>query len=69
MGKDGQELRVLRFPEVVAKVGLCRSEITTRVRHGEFPKPVALGKRAVGFPAHEVDDYLRRLLDKRTQAA
>jgi prophage regulatory protein len=55
-------LRMLRMPEVVRKVGLCRSEITDRVRKGEFPQPVSLGKRAVGFPEHEVDGYLAALI-------
>jgi prophage regulatory protein len=55
-------LRMLRMPEVIRKVGLCRSEISDRVRKGEFPRPVPLGKRAVGFAEHEVNDYLARLI-------
>ncbi|MDB5956735.1 AlpA family phage regulatory protein [Ramlibacter sp.] len=56
------DLRMLRMPEVVRKVGLCRSEISDRVRKGEFPRPVPLGKRAVGFPEHEINGYLADLI-------
>jgi prophage regulatory protein len=61
-------LRMLRMPEVIRKVGLCRSEISDRVRKGEFPRPVPLGKRAVGFPQHEIDGYLDSLMSRREAA-
>ena len=33
---------------------MSRSTIYLRVADGTFPKPISLGGRAVGWPAHEV---------------
>jgi prophage regulatory protein len=45
---------ILRLPAVKTNTGLSRSTIYLRVAQGEFPKPVSLGGRAVGWPASEV---------------
>ncbi len=45
---------ILRLPAVKTNTGLSRSTIYLRIAQGEFPKPVSLGGRAVGWPAHEV---------------
>ena len=45
---------ILRLPDVKASTGLSRSTIYLRITQGVFPKPVSLGGRAVGWPAHEV---------------
>ena len=51
-------IRILRFPEVIRKTGLSRSELYNRQRSGDFPGRVPLGRRTVGFDESEVDDYL-----------
>ncbi len=45
---------ILRLPAVKAATGLSRSTIYLRIMHGVFTRPVSLGGRAVGWPAHEV---------------
>lgn len=45
---------ILRLPDVKTSTGLSRSSIYLRIAQGEFPKPVSLGGRAVGWPASEV---------------
>ncbi|WP_226550773.1 helix-turn-helix transcriptional regulator [Celeribacter naphthalenivorans] len=55
------ESRVLRRPEVEHMVGLSRSTIYAMMAEGHFPKPVRLGRRAVGW--READ--LRRWLASR----
>ena len=45
---------ILRLPAIKTSTGLSRSTIYLRVAQGEFPKPVSLGGRAVGWPASEV---------------
>lgn len=45
---------ILRRRQVEAYVGLSRSTIYDAIKAGTFPKPVRLGARAVGWPAHEV---------------
>ena len=60
-GSNG--LRILRFPDVVTKTGLSKSAIYGRIRSSEFPVPVPLGPRAVGFVEHEVEGWLEQLID------
>ena len=45
---------ILRLPAIKTSTGLSRSTIYLRIAQGEFPKPVSLGGRAVGWPASEV---------------
>lgn len=45
---------ILRLPAVKTSTGLSRSTIYLRIAQGVFPRPVSLGGRAVGWPAHEV---------------
>jgi prophage regulatory protein len=45
---------ILRLPAVIAGSGLSRSTIYLRIAQGVFTRPVSLGARAVGWPAHEV---------------
>jgi prophage regulatory protein len=47
-------LSILRLPDVKASTGLSRSTLYLRIAQGVFPRPVSLGGRAVGWPAHEV---------------
>ena len=51
--------RFLRLPEVMARTGLSRSTIYVRLAEGRFPRPVALGGRAVGWIEAEVDEWVR----------
>ena len=46
---------ILRLPEIKRNTGLSRSTIYLRITQGAFTKPVTLGGRAVGWPAHEVE--------------
>ena len=58
--------RFLRLPEVMARTGLSRSTIYVRLAEGRFPRPVALGGRAVGWIEAEVDEWVReRIAESR----
>ena len=41
--------KIYRLPEVIALTGLSRSSIYARVSSNEFPKPIKIGRRAVGW--------------------
>lgn len=58
---------ILRLGAVKSRTGLSRSTIYARIAEGNFPKPISLGPRAVGWLASEVDDWLlqRVLLSRR----
>jgi len=45
---------ILRLPSVKSESGQSRSTIYLRISQGLWTKPVSLGPRAVGWPAHEV---------------
>jgi prophage regulatory protein len=49
---------ILRLPRVMARTGKSRSTIYAECAAGLFPRPVRLGRRAVGWPASEVDEIL-----------
>ncbi len=46
---DTETPRILRFPEVVARVGLRKSAIYAEMARGSFPRPVRLTRRTVGW--------------------
>jgi prophage regulatory protein len=50
--------RILRRPEVEARTGLSRSTIYAWMQRGDFPKPVALGARLVGWIESDIDAWL-----------
>ena len=58
-------LKVLRLPDVIARVGLKRASIYQRIQMGIFPKPVPLGARAVGWLEHEIIAWLNERVQMR----
>ena len=50
--------RILRRREVEARTGLSRSTIYAQMAEGKFPRPVKLGKRAVGWTEQAISDWL-----------
>jgi prophage regulatory protein len=52
------QTRILRLPEVMARVGLKRASIYQHMAAGSFPKQISLGVRAVGWLENEIDQWL-----------
>jgi len=50
--------RVLRRRELEARIGLSRSTLYSMMAEGEFPKPIHLGKRAVGWRESDIAEWL-----------
>lgn len=50
--------RILRRSEVEVRIGLSRSTIYAMMAEGDFPKPIRLGKRAVGWPESAIAAWL-----------
>ena len=42
-------------------LGLSRSTIYRMMNHGEFPRPVRIGRRAAGWRSSDVEEWLRAL--------
>jgi len=53
-----QARRFLRLPDVKQAVGYSRSAIYEKIKTGEFPKPYALGPRAVGWNSEDIDAWI-----------
>ena len=49
---------IYRLPEVVAICGISRSTIYEMIRRDEFPRPVQLGARAVGWRRSDIEAWL-----------
>jgi prophage regulatory protein len=61
---------VLRLKRLKGKTGKSTSQIYAEMAKGDFPKPIKLGKRAVGWIEEEVDAYIeRRIAERDTRAA
>ena len=56
---------ILRFPQVIAITGLSRSTIYAKLAddNDNFPRPIQLGIRSVGFVAQEIDDWLAEQIE------
>ena len=50
--------QILRRRQLEEQLGLSRSAIYQMVADGLFPKPIKLGRRAVGWRADEVENWL-----------
>jgi prophage regulatory protein len=56
---------ILRLPEVMDRVGICRASIYQRMNQGTFPKSVSLGPRSVGWLESEIDTWLEERVSAR----
>lgn len=50
--------RLIRLPEVIARVGLKRSSIYQRMTEGRFPKSRSLGPRCAVWIESEIDSWI-----------
>jgi prophage regulatory protein len=51
-------MSIVRLPKVLDRTGLSRSSLYQKMSNGEFPKPLSLGRRAVGWLARDVDEWI-----------
>jgi prophage regulatory protein len=56
---------ILRLPGVVGRTGLSRSTIYDKVQKKEFPEPVKIGERAVGWVEAEIDAWVKGRIEAR----
>lgn len=54
--------KVLRLPEVRARIGLSRSQVYLMIKRGEFPPPIKIGARASAWMESDVDAWLAERL-------
>lgn len=55
-------MRLIRKPEACRKLGMTESTFDDKRKSDpRFPRPVALGARAIAFVESELDDYIAKL--------
>ena len=60
--------KILRRPAVTRKTGLASSSLYAAIARGEFPKPIKLGERSVGWLSREVDAWIEARAAKRDES-
>lgn len=60
---------ILRLPAVKKKTGQSRSTIYDKMKRREFPAPVKIGQRAVGWVEAEVEAWLKTRMAARDGGA
>lgn len=53
--------RLIRLPEVMARVGLRRTAIYQRMREGRFPQSRSLGPRCTVWLETEIDAWIEQI--------
>jgi prophage regulatory protein len=60
-----EPIRILRLPEVMARIGICRASIYNKIAEGSFPKQIILGPRTVGWLESEINAWLTNKIEAR----
>ena len=60
---------LLRLEQVKLRTGLSRSTVYAKVASGDFPKPVAIGSRAVAWVESEVSAWIQERIATSRKAA
>jgi prophage regulatory protein len=55
---DVSKPSIERLPAVLTRIGMGRSWLFAAVAAGDFPKPLKLGRRAVGWRSNDVDTWI-----------
>jgi prophage regulatory protein len=56
--REQNSLAILRLTQVKARTGRSRSSIYADIKAGRFIAPINIGPRAVGWLAHEIDEWI-----------
>ena len=59
---EGVPERLIRLPEVMARVGLRRTAIYQRMREGRFPRSRSLGPRCTVWVEAEIDAWILEIV-------
>ena len=53
-------MKILRLPEVREMAGFSRSTIYVWMNKKEFPAPISLSARSVGWIEEEIEDWIQK---------
>ena len=55
--------KIYRLDRIKEITGLSRSWIYLAMKKGEFPEPIKLGKRAIGWPSSVIEEWIKEKLN------
>ena len=58
---------IYRLPDVMKVTGLSRSSIYLAVSKDKFPKPMKIGRRAIGWSESSIEDWIQKLQEKNNE--
>jgi prophage regulatory protein len=58
-------VRLIRLPEVIARVGIKRSMIYRLMSEGRFPRSRSLGPKCAVWVEREIDEWVKAVADAR----
>ena len=61
--------RMYRLPEVMTITGLSRSSIYLRMSTNEFPKPIKIGRRAVGWTEDSIITWQSTIMEANNESS
>jgi prophage regulatory protein len=61
--------RILKKPEVLKLVPISNGYLYELIRKGQFPKPISLGSRAVGWVDTEVQEWVENKITQRNETS
>lgn len=59
--------RILRRPEVEARTGLKRSTLYSAIKNGEFPTPIKISERSVGWTESSINKWIESKLGENNE--
>jgi len=69
MNNTQDKPRLIRRPEVLQRVGLCKASIYNRMSAGEFPRPISIGGGRVAWLESDIDGWIAQRLSDAGRAA
>ena len=61
--------KMYRLPEVMTITGLSRSSIYLRMSTNEFPKPIKIGRRAVGWTEDSIITWQSNIMEANDESS
>jgi prophage regulatory protein len=58
--------QIMRRKDLEKRLGISRSSIYLMMSEGRFPKPIRLGRRAVGWRADDIQTWLDQLQEAQS---
>lgn len=57
--------QIFRLPEVIRRTGMPRSTLYAKIAEGNFPRPIKLSQRSVGWSPAEIDSWVEGRIAQR----